>query len=292
MSYLLKFGEWKALFEQTGTSAEPIVSAKIVFAPGLYKITDAQGLDTLDTQLNNLKAKLAQRKDKNYITKIALSAGESQIPNQEEFKEKGSLARKRMEIVETHLKELGIPQINISKKLTIGTTPYVDGDLNDQNSEKMKLFTSEQFFSVEVTIEELTTAFIRDFVIMKYAYDSGNANLVARWATTTFEGTHGVNNIIDQKNYDYLTSNLENEKLYTPENLYKIIVNNLGGENSSTFEHWPKIGITPGRGDMKYRVKIFSIKQGQDEVLVKQYMNQKNQEMSVPKPSSTTPAIV
>ena len=46
------------------------VNIKLVFEPGKYKIEDAQGIDILNSQISNLRTKLAQRKDKNYITKI------------------------------------------------------------------------------------------------------------------------------------------------------------------------------------------------------------------------------
>ena len=66
--------------------------------------------------------------------------------------------------------------------------------------------------------------------------------------------------------------------MYTPENLYQIISNNLGEKNSSTGQYWAEIGVKPNNGyGMFYRVKIFGIESGQDEKYVQQYMKQENQ---------------
>ena len=146
----------------------------------------------------------------------------------------------------------------------------------------MKKFIEEQFFSVQIFIESRSEVFVRDFIIMKYNYDSGNPKQVGRWVTTTFSNTRGVNNIIDQVNYDYLTQNLVNNKLYTPENLYQIISNNLGEKNNSTAQSWGEIGVKPKNDyGMYYRVKIFGIESGQDQGYTKQYMEQKNQTLNL-----------
>jgi hypothetical protein len=267
------------ILEQTGNQP---VNAKIVFSPGLYELKDAQGMENLKTQIENLKSRLAQRTDKNYITKIVLTAGESQIKNQKGFEKQGSLAAARLNTVSNYLKSLNIPQISIETNTKIGKTTYNGPeDLNPQG-EKMKLFTAEQFFSVQIFIETRTEVFVRDFIIMKYNYDSGNPKQVGRWVTTTFNGTKGVNNIIDQTNYDYLTQNLVNNKLYTPENLYQIISNNLGEKNNSTAQSWGDIGIKPKNNyGMYYRVKIFGIKSGQDVGYTQQYMKQENQTLTL-----------
>ena len=277
------------ILEQTGNQS---VNAKIVFSPGLYELKDAQGMDNLKTQIENLKSRLAQRTDKNYITKIILTAGESQIKNQKGFEKPGSLAAARLNTVSNYLKSLNIPQISIETKTSIGATKY-DGPQDLKNPEKMKLFTSEQFFSVQIFIESRSEVFVRDFVIMKYNFDSGNpkqvsgstsgnTNQFGRWVTTTFSNTRGVNNIINKTNYEYLTQNLVNNKLYTPENLFKIISNNLGEKNSSTAQYWGEIGIKPKNNyGMYYRVKVFSIGVGQDVGYVQQYMKQENQTLNL-----------
>ena len=266
------------ILEQTGNQP---VNAKIVFSPGLYELKDAQGMDNLKTQIENLKSRLAQRTDKNYITKIVLTAGESQIKNQKGFEKQGSLAAARLNTVSNYLKSLNIPQISIETDTKIGETTY-DGPEDLKKPEKMKLFTAEQFFSVQIFIETKTEVFVRDFVIMKYNFDSGNPNKFGRWVTTTFSNTRGVNNIINKANYEYLTQNLVNDKLYTPENLYQIISNNLGEKNSSTAQYWGEIGIKPKNNyGMYYRVKVFGIGLGQDEAYVRQYMQQKNQTLKL-----------
>jgi hypothetical protein len=266
------------ILEQTGNQP---VNAKIVFSPGLYELKDAQGMENLKTQIENLKSRLAQRTDKNYITKIVLTAGESQIKNQKGFEKQGSLAAARLNTVSNYLKSLNIPQISIETDTKIGETKY-DGPEDLKNPEKMKLFTAEQFFSVQIFIETKNEVFVRDFVIMKYNFDSGNPNKFGRWATTTFSNTRGVNNIINKANYEYLTQNLVNDKLYTPENLYQIISNNLGEKNSSTAQYWGEIGIKPKNNyGMYYRVKVFGIGLGQDEAYVRQYMQQKNQTLKL-----------
>jgi hypothetical protein len=257
------------------------VNAKIVFEPAKYKIEDAQGIEQLNSQITNLKSKLAQRKDKNYVTKIVLTAGESQITNPKEFPKKGDLANARLGTVSEYLKKLNIPQVDIVPKKVIGVTEYKGAqDLKDPA--KMEKYKSEQFFSVQIFIESRSEVFVRDFIIMKYNYDSGNPKQVGRWVTTTFNGTKGVNNIIDQTNYDYLTQNLVNNKLYTPENLYQIISNNLGEKNNSTAQSWGDIGIKPKNNyGMYYRVKIFGIKSGQDVGYTQQYMKQENQTLTL-----------
>ena len=257
------------------------VDIKLTFQPGKYKIEDAKGVDILNSQISNLRTKLAQRKDKNYITKIFLTAGESQITNPKEFPKKGDLANARLKTVSDYLKKLNIPQINIETDTSIGATEYRGAqDLKDP--EKMKKYTEEQFFSVKILIEPITEVFIRDFVIMKYNYDSGNPKQVGRWVTTTFNNTRGVNNIIDQKNYDYLTQNLNNNGLYTPENLYSIISNNLGEKNNTTSQYWSEIGVKPKNNyGMYYRVKIFVMESGQDVGYLQKYMAQKNQTLNL-----------
>ena len=267
------------ILEQTGNQP---VNAKIVFSPGLYELKDAQGMDNLKTQIENLKTRLAQRTDKNYITKIILTAGESQIKNQKGFEKQGSLAAARLNTVSNYLKSLNIPQISIETDTKIGKTTYNGPEDLNPKGEKMKLFTAEQFFSVQIFIETKTEVFVRDFVIMKYNFDSGNPNKFGRWVTTTFSNTRGVNNIINKANYEYLTQNLVNDKLYTPENLYQIISNNLGEKNSSTAQYWGEIGIKPKNNyGMYYRVKVFGIGLGQDEAYVRQYMQQKNQTLKL-----------
>jgi hypothetical protein len=146
----------------------------------------------------------------------------------------------------------------------------------------MKKYKDEQFFSVKILIEPKTEVFIRDFLIMKYNFNSGNPKQVGRWVTTTFSNTRGVNNIIDQKNYDYLTENLKNNGLYTPENLYNIISNNLGEKTNTTSQYWSEIGVKPKNDyGMYYRVKIFGIESGQDVGYVQKYMAQKNQTLNL-----------
>jgi len=257
------------------------VNAKIVFEPGKYRIEDAQGIEQLNTQITNLKSKLAQRKDKNYVTKIVLTAGESQITNPKEFPKKGDLANARLGTVSEYLKKLSIPQIDIVPKKVIGTTEY-SGAQDLKDPVKMEKYKSEQFFSVQIYIESRSEVFIRDFIIMKYNFDTGNPKKFGRWVTTTFNSTRGVNNIIDQANYDYLTQNLVNNKLYTPENLYQIISNNLGEKNSSTGQYWAEIGVKPKNDyGMYYRVKIFDIGAGQDEEYTQKYMKQENQTLNL-----------
>jgi hypothetical protein len=257
------------------------VNAKIVFEPGKYRIEDAQGIEQLNTQITNLKSKLTQRKDKNYVTKIVLTAGESQITNPKEFPKKGDLANARLGTVSEYLKKLSIPQIDIVPKKVIGTTEY-SGAQDLKDPVKMEKYKSEQFFSVQIYIESRSEVFIRDFIIMKYNFDTGNPKKFGRWVTTTFNSTRGVNNIIDQANYDYLTQNLVNNKLYTPENLYQIISNNLGEKNSSTGQYWAEIGVKPKNDyGMYYRVRIFDIGAGQDEEYTQKYMKQKNQTLNL-----------
>lgn len=85
--------------------------------------------------------------------KLVISCGESQVPNPVGFEEKGSLAKKRGEVLKGYLdnvlpKILGTtPTIEISQPI-IGKTPWVAG----KNSKDDPKYTVEQFVKVNVVL--------------------------------------------------------------------------------------------------------------------------------------------
>lgn len=84
--------------------------------------------------------------------KLQISSGESQVTNPKGFEEKGSLARKRAEVLKGYLdivipKELGMsPVIEVTQPI-IGKTPYVLGQ-----SKTDPRYSQEQFVKVNVVV--------------------------------------------------------------------------------------------------------------------------------------------
>ncbi len=85
--------------------------------------------------------------------KLVISSGESQVPNPKGFEEKGSLAKKRAEVLKGYLdsvlpKVLDIkPVVEISQPI-IGNTPWVAGQDNKDDQK----YTQEQFVKVNVVL--------------------------------------------------------------------------------------------------------------------------------------------
>jgi len=85
--------------------------------------------------------------------KLVITSGESQVTNPKGFEEKGSLAKKRSEVLKGYLdivvpKVLNMkPSIEVSQPI-IGKTPWVAG-VDDKDDRK---FTAEQFVKVNVVV--------------------------------------------------------------------------------------------------------------------------------------------
>ncbi len=85
--------------------------------------------------------------------KLVITAGESQVPNPQGFEEKGSLARKRGEVLKGYLDKvlpniLGLkPTVEVSQPI-IGKTPWVP---NKDNKDDPK-YVAEQFVKVNVVL--------------------------------------------------------------------------------------------------------------------------------------------
>jgi hypothetical protein len=79
--------------------------------------------------------------------KIVITAGESQVPNQSGFKQKGSLAQFRAEAIERVLsKSINAP---IEVETEIGTTPYKQGTDNPGDEK----YQREQFIRVDIVVD-------------------------------------------------------------------------------------------------------------------------------------------
>ena len=79
--------------------------------------------------------------------KIVITAGESQVPNQSGFKQKGSLAQFRAEAVKRVLsKSINAP---IEVETEIGRTPYKQGTDNAQDEK----YQREQFIRVDIVVD-------------------------------------------------------------------------------------------------------------------------------------------
>jgi hypothetical protein len=101
------------------------------------------------TALQNEVAKIRQwiNTNKGRKFKIVITAGESQVPNQAGFKQKGSLAQFRAEAVKKVISKSVNAPIDIATE--IGTTPYKQGTDNPQDPK----YQAEQFIRVDIIVD-------------------------------------------------------------------------------------------------------------------------------------------
>ncbi|MDB4232258.1 hypothetical protein N9795_00980 [Candidatus Pelagibacter sp.] len=111
------------------------------FASGKATLTNKS---SLASSINDIKTWIAGKKIDKF--KVVITASESQVTNQAEFKAPGSLAKARAKAVEDELKGLGFKTIDIKTK--IGTTPYEPG--NNINDPK---YQAEQFVTVDIVVD-------------------------------------------------------------------------------------------------------------------------------------------
>lgn len=79
--------------------------------------------------------------------KIVITAGESQVPNQSGYKQKGSLAQFRAEAVKRVISKSVNAPIDIATE--VGTTPYKQGTDNPQDAK----YQAEQFIRVDIVVD-------------------------------------------------------------------------------------------------------------------------------------------
>lgn len=154
----------RVINEQTAPVAQNNETPTIVFTvdfgttfqSGQYELntSNQQEINNKVTQLVNF-IKDKQLKD----FKVVIYPGESQVTNQPPFdKVKGSLAAKRGEILKTYLGPILQRSLNITPTIDvappkIGDTPYGGpGSGDSKNTEKIKLYTIEQFVKVSIVI--------------------------------------------------------------------------------------------------------------------------------------------
>lgn len=135
--------------EQSTNNSVFTVNFQNAFGSGQYNFTPEY-----EKIVNDAVEKIDQFIKNKKITnfKLVISSGESQVPNPEGFSEKGSLARKRAEVLSGYLnvvlpKILGFkPTIEIAEPV-IGQTKWTsNSNKNDVN------YTREQFVNVNVVL--------------------------------------------------------------------------------------------------------------------------------------------
>lgn len=107
------------------------------FSSGSYKL---QG--DYDKVLRELKSFIEKDSTSKYTIKV--TASESQVPNQEPFNERGSLAKKRAEVLESLIKNVLGDDIEVDTDIKVGDEPW---DGKDNSADK---YTKDQFVKIEV----------------------------------------------------------------------------------------------------------------------------------------------
>jgi hypothetical protein len=128
--------------------------------------------------------------------KLVITSGESQVPNPQGFEERGSLAKKRSEILKGYLdivlpNILGVrPTIEISQPV-IGRTPWIP---NKDNKDDPK-YTAEQFVMVNVVIspEQTPPPYKRESKIGEGIFlNSGYSNYLIGFISEPFVDTSNI----------------------------------------------------------------------------------------------------